>query len=183
MLFQCEWTTVSGDVFNLQPLVVVGDNPSYFIKDGDIPCTPAIEPTYSYVWNLCAPITSVSFPKICEATASKMSTALQFLNRSKDGYRECEMIGMYDEGRDDSEFSLIDMSDPSVGVSLKYTIGDKCGKTGNLYRSATIDIYCSDVHVEIESANEPTMCQYHFTMRSYHGCPTVCAFVFSPIAI
>lgn len=146
---------------------------SYFIEDGDIPCTVGVEPTYSYVWNICGSITAPSFPPVCGGVISKSASAVQFLNRSTDGYNECEMIGEYNGVQDDASYSLLDISNPAKGVSITYTLGDRCGYHKDLYRSATIDIYCSDVEVEIQSAEEPSLCQYHFVMKSYYGCPLV----------
>lgn len=174
----CQWKSLTGASYDLQPLTITDQSQmSYFIKDGDIPCTPDIEPTYSYVWNLCAPVTEVSFPRTCalDGGASDMSAAIQFLNRSTDGYKECEQVGQYDPDADDLHFKQLDLQDPSKGVSITYPLGDKCGPvTSSLYRSATIDVVCSDIDVEIESATEPSMCEYHFTMKSYYGCPLSC---------
>lgn len=144
------------------------------IEDGDIPCTPEIEPTYDYVWNFCADVTNASVPGFC---GGKTGAAIQYLDRAveddtDDDYEECEVIGHYDPSRDDTYFSLYDESDPSLGVSMKYLYGDKC-PSGNL-RSATIDIMCANTFSEIVEAQEPSECQYHMVMKSYHGCPTEC---------
>jgi hypothetical protein len=143
---------------------------SYLIKDGDIPCTPEKEPSYSYVFNFCADVTQASFPfGICEDT--QMGSAIQYIDRA-DGFQECNVIGHYDPDRDDTYFSLLDQSDPSKGVSLKYLFGHQC-PNGNL-RSATIDVMCANEKEPIvDSANEPTECGYHLTMRSMFGCPLV----------
>jgi hypothetical protein len=51
----CLWKSLTNTNFDLRGLTVVGDRaPSYFIKDGDIPCTPEVEPSYNFVWNFCA---------------------------------------------------------------------------------------------------------------------------------
>ena len=105
-------------------------------------------------------------------SASSSSTALQYLNRSQDGYKECELVGQYDRSYDDAHFKLIDDYDTSKGVSITYALGDKCGNTKK-YRSATIDVVCADVEVEVVSATEPETCEYHFLMKSYYGCPLV----------
>ena len=142
----------------------------YFIKDGDIPCTPEIERSYSYVWNFCADVTSACFPtNVCKS--SQMGSVLQYYHRDSDGYEECNVIGHYDASRDDTYYSLLDERDPSRGVSMKYIFGDKC-PLGKL-RSATLDVQCANVRFEVESALEPTQCEYHMVMKSYHGCPLV----------
>jgi hypothetical protein len=144
---------------------------SYLIKDGDIPCTPEVEPTYSYLWNFCSDVTSVSYPDdICDASI-QIGSSIQYLNRS-DGYKECNVIGKYDPNNDDTHFSLLDDKDPSKGISIKYASGDKC-PSGEL-RSATIDVTCDNVNKIILSALEPTKCEYHMTMKSYYGCPLEC---------
>ena len=102
-------------------------------------------------------------------SASAASTAIQYLNRSQDGYKECELVGQYDPNYDDIHFKLLDDYDTSKGVSITYGLGDKCGNT-NKYRSATIDVMCSNVEVAVESATEPDTCEYHFLMKSYYGC-------------
>lgn len=156
---------------DLRPLTVTDPKAlSYLIKDGDIPCTPEIEPTYSYVFNFCTDVTLASFPSgVCKET--QMGAALQYIDR-KDGYKECNVIGLYDPARDDTYFSLLDPKDPSKGVSMKYMFGHKC-PNGQL-RSATIDVMCQNTKEPIiDSATEPTECGYHLIMRSMHGCPTV----------
>ena len=169
---QCQWASNTGGSFDLRPLKVTDrDSSSYHIRDGDIPCTPEVEPTYSYVWNFCSSVTNVSFPSsLCKGF--QQQTAIQYLNRT-DGYKECNIIGRYDSTNDQNEFSLIDAKDPSKGVSMKYSEGDKCVNT-EVYRSATIDVYCDNTKTTIISALEPSVCQYHMVMKSYYGCPTEC---------
>lgn len=142
---------------------------AYYIKDGDIPCTPEIEPSFSYVWNFCAQVPAASYPKVCDA-AKQQGAALQYIDRT-DGYHECNVIGHYDSARDDLYYDLIDHSNPSKGVTMKYPDGDKC--PNNKLRTATLDVICDNEEMVIESALEPTECDYHIVMRSYRGCPTV----------
>lgn len=61
------------------------------IKSSDIPCTPEIEPTYSYIWNFCADVTNSSYPKVCDQ--KKRGAAIQYIDRD-DGFKECEVIGI-----------------------------------------------------------------------------------------
>lgn len=169
---QCQWLSNTGGTFDLSPLKVTSkDSMSYHIRDGDIPCTPEVEPTYSYIWNFCSVVTDASFPSsLCKGF--QQQTAIQYLNRT-DGYRECNIIGRYDSLNDQNEFSLIDAKDPSKGVSMKYSEGDKCVNT-DVYRSATIDVHCDNSKATILSALEPSLCQYHMVMKSYYGCPKEC---------
>ena len=78
---------------------------------------------------------------------------------------------------DDAHYSLIDPSDPTVGVSIKYRAGDTCRKN-NAQRQATIDVYCEDTTpAYVHHAEEPDHCQYHVIVKSTKGCPTVRACV------
>jgi hypothetical protein len=140
------------------------------IVDGDIPCTPEVEPSYSYVWNFCAKVTDDSLPQVC-SSIHQAAAALQYLERA-DGYHECDVIGNYDDLRDDTHYKLINSNNPAVGVMVTYQFGDKC--PSGLLRSATIDVHCDNVRSEIVSALEPNVCEYHMVMKSYHGCPVEC---------
>lgn len=168
---ECKWTSLSGASYNLQPLSFANDagHAAWLIRDGDIPCTPETEPTYSFMWNFCALVSNSSMPSnhLCKARGA----AMQYLNRS-DGYKECHVIGKYDSSQDDAHFSLLDIGDPSRGVSIKYTAGDKC--PSGVLRSATINVECFNTAAEVLSALEPSVCQYHMIMRSYYGCPAEC---------
>lgn len=168
---ECKWTSLSGASYNLQPLSVTvdGGHAAWVIRDGDIPCTPETEPTYSFMWNFCALVSNSSMPanQLCKSRGA----ALQYLNRS-DGYKECHVIGKYDSTQDDAHFSLLDIADPSRGVTIKYAAGDKC--PSGVLRSATIEVECFNTAAEVLSALEPSVCQYHMTMRSYYGCPAEC---------
>ncbi len=162
---------------DLTPLTVSDPKKySYLIEDGDIPCTPETEPTYDYVWNFCSDISASSYPSFCGS--EKTGSAIQYLNRA-DGYQECEVIGHYDPVRDDTFYKLYDEADPSKGVSMTYIYGDKC--PNGVLRSATIDVLCANVFSEPIEAQEPSPCEYHLVMKSYHGCPTVCVYAFLPL--
>ncbi|RYH19768.1 hypothetical protein EON65_25550 [archaeon] len=150
-------------------MVTKDDQKSYFIRDGDIPCTPEVERTYSFVWNFCSEVTAASFPPVCNT--NQMGAALQYFYRESDKYEECNVIGHYDPNRDDTFFHLLDGKDPSKGVSLVYQYGDKC-PSGKL-RSTTIDVECSNTKSLVVSALEPDSCEYHMVMRSWYGCPQV----------
>lgn len=167
----CVWNSHTGANFDLRALTATGKEKSYLIVDGDIPCTPEIEPSFSFVWNFCAKVTADSVPEIC-SSIHQAAAALQYVQRTSDGYHECNVIGNYDELRDDTHYSLLDSNNPAKGVSVKYPFGDKCPQ-GQL-RSATIDVYCDNVHSTIMSALEPNVCEYHMVMKSYYGCPVEC---------
>lgn len=176
----CQWASLMGASYNLQPLTKplqgsTAGSCSYSIFDGDIPCTPAIEPSYNYVWNMCADVGTIDVPNACKKMA-KSGVALQYVDLGNDAYN-CLVIGKYDPSQDDLYFSLIDSSNPAKGVSMRYPQGEKCGtadKTGAIMRSATIDVKCANTPLKIVSAQEPTLCSYHLVMESYYGCPTEC---------
>ncbi len=115
----CQWNSLAGATFNLQPLTVVSSEAmSYHIRDGDIPCTEETEPTYSFIWNFCHKVTNASIPHhICRD--GQQGAAIQYLNRSSDGYHECHVIGRYNALNDDNEFSLLESHNPARGVSMK----------------------------------------------------------------
>jgi hypothetical protein len=50
--------------------------------------------------------------------SNQVGAALQYIDR-EDGYKECHVIGYYDQNRDDTHYSLIDQYDPTKGVAIK----------------------------------------------------------------
>ena len=83
---------MTGVKFDLKKMTIPEGKSSYLIKDGDIPCTPENEPTYSFAWNVCADVTKVSYPSICGT--NKRGAAIQYLIRS-DNYTEVDNITTY----------------------------------------------------------------------------------------
>lgn len=168
----CEWTSLAGVSFDLKALTRTAEEKSYYIKDGDIPCTPEEEPTFSYLWNFCSKVTTVSYPdkSVCDDSVEQ-GAVLQYIDRA-DGYKECHVIGRYDASNDDMLYKLLSEKNPALGVSMTYPLGESC-PSGAL-RSATIDVKCANVEAVIDSAQEPESCQYHLVMESYHGCPKEC---------
>jgi len=167
----CQWKSSSGFSYNLQPLTAKAPTASFYIKDGDIPCTPEIEPSFSYAWNFCADVTPASIPPIC-TTLKKSGVALQWMDFGT--LSACYAIGQYDPKQDDLSYALMDSTDPSKGVSIKYPAGDACADLGGFQRTVTLDVECANVKSVVVSTTEPQECQYHMVMKSYHGCPTSC---------
>lgn len=155
----------------MKPLTVPSSGASYYIQDGDIPCTPETEPTLSYVWNFCASVTPASIPSAC-SKLNKNGVVLQYLEMGD--FYDCYVLGRYDPAQDDLYYSLLDSSDPTKGVSMRYPQGDstKC-KTAGVTRSVTLDVQCANTKALVVSAQEPSVCEYHLVMKSYYGCPTV----------
>lgn len=113
----------------------------------------------------------------------KSGVALQWATFSDTDY-DCNIIGHYDSSSDDLFYSLLDSSNPTKGVSMKYPSGDSCYSNGvSVKRSATIDIQCSNTPLTYVSAQEPSLCQYHLVMKSFYGCPIVsyyyCCLIFT----
>lgn len=174
---QCVWNSLAGATFDLRPLRVENEAElSYHIYDGDIPCTEEHEYKYNFAWNFCHDVTKASDPthdngkNICEN--NQKGAAIQFMDRVSDGYKECHVIGRYDPAHENSEFSLLSSHDPAAGVSMTYPLGEKCPH--GILRSATIDVQCANIRMEVDSALEPSPCAYHMVMKSWHGCPTEC---------
>lgn len=162
----CVWDSYTGATFDLHQLMRVVDQESYTIVDGDIPCTPAAEPSYAYAFNICGDVTSPSVPEICTDNGAALQWA----------WGKCYVIGTYDSNYDETIWSLLDPTDPSKGVSLSY-IGSpqyKCAG-GSLSRSLTIDLNCANKQTPtIDFAQEPELCQYHISLKSQYACPLEC---------
>lgn len=167
-MVKCEWKSLTGAHYDLRPLTISPKKQTYMITDGDIPCTPEIEPSFNYEWNFCAD--AYPIPAACSKLHKTAGVALQWVDFGG-GNSDCYVIGRYDASHDDLSYTLLDPLDSSKGVSIKYPEGEKCS-SGEL-RSATIDVQCANVESEIMSAEEPSKCDYHLVMKSYHGCPTV----------
>lgn len=144
---------------------------AYTIKDGDIPCTPEIEPTYGYSWNFCADMPKSLTPDPCKKMG-KNAVVLQYAQYSATEYY-CFIIGHYDSNQHELTYNFLDARDPTKGMSIRYPAGEKCSATNPKPRSATIDVQCANVDSVVVSATEPTVCDYHMIMKSYRGCPTV----------
>ncbi|KAJ1400726.1 hypothetical protein B484DRAFT_405947 [Ochromonadaceae sp. CCMP2298] len=134
---------------------------------------PVEEPSYGYVWNFCEEVPTNLMPGPCKLMG-KTGVVMQWAEYSPQDYY-CFIIGHYDQTQHELTYKLLDAADPSKGVSISYPAGEKCSeKDARVLRSATIDITCANVDSVVVSAQEPSTCQYHLTMKSYHGCPKEC---------
>lgn len=174
----CLWSSPAGGAtFDLRPLTAQGQGASsaksYYILDGDIPCTPETEPAFSYTWNFCADVTGASLPGACSGMG-KSGVALQYLQLDG-GFSDCYIIGKYDAARDDLHYNLLNPADPSKGVLLTYPHGERCANdpTGAM-RSTTIEVQCANTKTTVVSAQSPASCQYRLVTKSLYGCPTEC---------
>jgi hypothetical protein len=153
------------------------DHP-YAIKDGDIPCTPEEEPAFNYAWNFCETLPTPLVPEMC-ANQGKFGVVLQYLQVGEK--KSCFIIGHFDPAHQELTYNLLDVADPSKGISVSYPPGETCSMSNPVARSATVDVTCANVKYSIVSAQEPTPCQYHLVMKSYYGCPTVGLFLELPL--
>lgn len=164
--------SAQGATWDLRPLTVTSQSEkSYYILDGDIPCTPETEPSFSYTWNFCAQVTTASLPGACTGMG-KTGVALQYLQLPD--VSDCYIIGRYDPTKDDSHYKLLDPSDPSKGISMVLPSGERCMPTKTM-RTTTIDVECANSKTMVLSANSPGDCAYHLSMKSLLGCPVQCA--------
>lgn len=169
----CVWQSPSGAVFDLRALTVASATAkSYYILDGDIPCTPETEPAFSYTWNFCADVTDASLPGVCR-NMGKKGVALQYLQL--ESFSDCYIIGKYDPARDVLHYGLLVADDPSKGVLLTYPTGERCASDPKgALRSTAIELQCANSPTTVVSAQSPSSCQYRLVMKSYYACPTQC---------
>lgn len=102
-----------GAHFDLRPLTVTDPaSTDYHIIDGDIPCTPELEPSYNYNFNFCQDVTKGSLSSSPSGTVcsemGKKGVALQSIKLSdKPEDQNCLIIGHYDPENDDNHFALL----------------------------------------------------------------------------
>ena len=158
---------VSGNTYDLTSLKVTDLTSRSYLLEGD-----SGEDEYSYLLNICGPVTPVDLPRVCNGY---MGAVLQYKLGLMNG--ACYVAGRYDANDDDddtSTFSLIDTADPAKGLSLTYESGDNCAK--GVVRSTTVDVYCANTEVLMKSASENSArkCAYRIVMESWYGCPKEC---------
>lgn len=158
----CTFAT-SGSSFDLSPLRVDDLQSRSYVLESE---AGAGGSQYSYVFNVCGPVTPVDLPRVCNGD---MGAVLQYKLGILNG--DCWVAGKYDSSK---EFKLIDSKTPSKGVSIEYSGGDSCQK--GVVRSTTLDVYCANTEATVRTAYEEDSraCAYHITMESWYGCPTEC---------
>jgi len=155
---KCSFSTSESINFDLSALTVTDDESSYEYQD-----IYSIN-EYSYTWNICSHVPDNSKPREC---FGRSGAAIRY---NRNGI--CDIIGMYQKYNDQDTYSLIDSTDPAVGVTLNYGKGDWCDIFTQ--RSTQLDVYCKDVYSNVISASEPRDCFSHIVMESYYGCPDSC---------
>lgn len=160
-----------GATFDVSDLMRASNEFSYMITDGDIPCTTAKEKNFSYVFNVCAPV-SRGVPDSCLKLATISSAALQVnlnnLDEKDDDW--CYSVGEYKEGT--SQLKLLDSENPTKGVKLTY-YGAPC--SNGKQRQFVVEMPCADrLNPNPTSALELEHCVYTVEMPSVYGCPLEC---------
>jgi len=163
---------LAGANFDLRTLKLTDSSKtSYNLVDGDIPCTPETEPSYGYAWNFCEPIPAALTPEPCR-NMGKYGVVVQYAEFVKGDYY-CFILGHFNPKQNELKYNLIDVSDPTKGVTVAYPAGDRCSATDSRLRSASIEVQCANTPAVVVSAQEPAACAYNLVMKSYYGCPTV----------
>lgn len=68
------WDSNFGATFDIGALQRRGEEMSYQVTDGDIPCTPEVEKNYTYTFNICGSVSGI-IPNACSHV--KDASALQ----------------------------------------------------------------------------------------------------------
>jgi len=166
----CSFDSNMGATFSLEDLVREGEEPSYFVTDGDIPCTKEVEQNYTYMFNICRDV-SGAVPEACssEAAALQIDKRLTLTDPTDDW---CFVAGRYDQAT--TSLELISDSDPTEGVKLTY-VGDDCSHDaeGNLNptpRKFHLHFTCSSSSVAVPvHAYEYQHCEYTVEIPSIYG--------------
>lgn len=103
----------------------------------------------------------------------KSGVVLQYAQYSAEDYY-CYILGHYDAQLHEITYDLLDPTNPSKGVTMRYPAGEKCSATSKKTRSAVVEVECANVESVVTSAQEPELCEYHLHMKSYYGCPKEC---------
>ena len=162
-----------GATFDLSDLVRSHDESSYVVEDGDIPCTTFKEKNYTYMFNVCGPVTS-GVPAVCRRKQGvNAAGALQIdknllLNDPIDDY--CYVVGSFSTS---SQLQLLDTDNPTKGVGLTY-YGDYC-KSPVEQRRFVIELVCTDkLNPSPSHVYEVHHCTYKAIIPSVYGCPLEC---------
>lgn len=157
---QCSWSVPGSSInYDLSSLTVTDDEASYEYEEVDS------MNGYSYTWNICSHVPNNSKPRDC---GGRSGAAIRY---NRNGV--CDIIGMYQKYNDENTYSLIDSTNPALGISLNYDKGDWCDTFTQ--RSTKVDIYCKNAYSNVVLASEPRDCFSHIIMESYFGCPESCS--------
>jgi len=80
--------------------------------------------------------------------------------------------GLSSKPRPYPAWSVVDPSNPALGVQLNYTNGDSCVVSGRSYtRTAIVSFYCADRQDLNFSVSEPSTCLFVLAMNTPLACP------------
>ncbi|KAK8832059.1 hypothetical protein WA577_005155 [Blastocystis sp. JDR] len=132
---------------------------------------------FTYVFNVCGvvnnvPITKAGEGSVCYAQGSKdpVHYPAYQVSQSSD---QCLRLGS-DATKENTRWSLIDNTDPTVGINYMYINGDDMACPGP--RSFWLELTCKDNEYNIPD-EEPvfeTNCVYKVSIDSIYGCPIEC---------
>jgi hypothetical protein len=127
----------------------------------------------AYIFNICNNVTDA--PSYCSKnTDGVVGPAYQLTSDGKTCFRLSNRLT-------DISWSLIDTSDPSKGVSMKYFGGDQCpGNASNppVNRTMTINFGCSadqGMSNFVDTRVVESYCKYNINIANVNGCPNECA--------
>lgn len=160
-----------GATFDLENLVRSANELSYIVEDGNIPCSHHTEKNYTYIFNICG-VVEKGLPRSCDNTRGiDIAGAIQ-IDNSNTADAVCRVVGDYTQST--FNIQLYDQEDPTKGVELSYTGGEKCSH-GNMNRRFIINILCdSGLTARPSHIYELSHCDYTATIPSAFGCPLEC---------
>jgi len=145
----------------------MGMSASYHVKD----IRDTVENNYTYVFNVCGYATPPANECIRTVAGRGAAPAFQVYDNGK----SCHRLGGV--GEKYRKFSLLDEDDPTYGVSLTYTGGDKCSE-GKIDRSMTVKFICAETWGNTPNARvKEDECSYELEFQTVFGCPQECPFV------
>jgi hypothetical protein len=126
------------------------------------------------VFNVCGTV-GKGLPPQCGSTAGlNIAGAVQIdITKLADGEEKdyCRVVGDYTE--QSFAVDLLEHSDPTKGIKLKYMGGEQCANGER--RRFEIDLVCADrLNARPSHSYELSHCAYTATIPSVYGCPVEC---------
>jgi len=156
-----------GASFDLSPLIL-GSGFNYQVKDS----VDSVERNYSYVFNVCDKVGHLPDP-LCRKPGEEDEDLAPAYQISEEG-SFCKRLGNLD--RPTPNWDLLDVDDPTLGVSLTYGGGEECEITKKS-RQLTVKFQCSTELGMSPFSMERVIeedCHYSITVNTVFGCPMEC---------
>lgn len=171
--FDCEkYDSFMGATFDLTDMRRSPGDPSYYVEDGDLPCTEQVEQNFTYIFNVCGAIGG-RIPEKCKELAGLSSAGALQVNTHEDNDDSddwCYVVGNY--AKETTSIDLLNHDDPTAGLSLTYS-GSLCSRGDQ--RKFIMEMPCADKLNPIPThALEYSHCVYTITIPSVYGCPLEC---------